>query len=133
MIKFLKAQASSLIATGVDFSVVVLLSALAGEWSAGVNVIGASAGGLANFMINRQWVFNREKGAIGGQALRYGITWVGNMLLNTAGVWLVLHFTGWHDVSDKETAFRLSIVKLSVSLLVGFTYSYIMQKRFVFK
>ncbi|MBW8683625.1 GtrA family protein [Chitinophaga rhizophila] len=133
MIKFLKAQASSLIATGVDYTVVILLSALAHSWSADVNVVGALAGGIANFMINRQWVFNREKGAIGGQALRYGITWVGNMLLNTAGVWLILHFTGWHSISSKEDLFRLSAVKMSVSLLVGFTYSYIMQKRFVFK
>lgn len=133
MIKFLKAQASSLIATGVDYTVVLLLSALASAWSADINVVGALAGGIANFMINRQWVFNKEKGAIGGQALRYGITWVGNMLLNTAGVWLILHFTGWHNISTKEDLFRLSAVKMSVSLLVGFTYSYIMQKRFVFK
>lgn len=133
MIKFLKAQASSLIATGVDYVVVLTLSAYAGTWSTDKNMYGALAGGVANFLINRQWVFNREKGAIGGQAFRYGITWLGNMLLNTAGVWLILHFTGWHGAGTKEEIMRLSMVKLSVSLLVGFTYSYIMQKRFVFK
>jgi putative flippase GtrA len=128
MIKFLKAQASSLIATGLDFLVVMLLTALAGKWYPGANVAGALAGGAANFIINRQWVFSREKGGLGGQALRYGITWVGNMMLNTACVWMVLHFAGWHEEIEK-----VALVKMAVSLLIGFTYSYIMQKRFVFK
>lgn len=128
MIKFLKAQASSLIATGLDFLVVILLSHQAGAWYVGANMAGTFTGGAANFLINRQWVFNKEKGAIGGQALRYGITWSGNMLLNAAGVWTILHFTGWYDALD-----RVAMVKMLVSLLIGFTYSYIMQKRFVFK
>jgi putative flippase GtrA len=128
MIKFFKAQASSLIATGVDFTTVIVLSALTGAWTAGANIAGAVAGGIANFMINRQWVFNREKGAFGGQALRYGITWVGNMLLNTAAMWTVLHFTKWHEELE-----IVGTLKMVVSLLIGFTYSYIMQKRFVFK
>lgn len=128
MIKFLKAQASSLIATGVDFLVVLFISHTTGGWTVGANMAGTFAGGIANFTINRQWVFNKDKGAIGGQALRYGITWVGNMLLNAAGVWIALHFTGWHKDLEKVAA-----VKMFVSLLIGFTYSYIMQKRFVFK
>ncbi len=128
MIKFLKVQASSLIATGVDWTTVFMLSVFAGAWSAGANIAGAIAGGVANFLINRQWVFNKEKGAFGGQALRYGITWVGNMLLNTACMWVILHFTGWKD--DLE---MVGLFKVLVSLLIGFTYSYIMQKRFVFK
>lgn len=129
MIKFLKAQASSLIATGADFLVVLLLSKQAGTWYVGANMAGTFTGGITNFMINRQWVFNnKEKGAIGGQALRYVIAWVGNMLLNAAGVWVILHFTGWHEDLEK-----VAMVKLFVSLLIGFTYSYIMQKRFVFK
>ncbi|SHM78036.1 GtrA family protein [Chitinophaga sp. CF418] len=128
MMKFLKAQASSLIATGLDFLAVILLSTQAGTWYVGANMAGTFTGGAANFMINRQWVFNKEKGAIGGQALRYGITWVGNMLLNAAGVWLILHFTGWYSLIE-----RVAMVKMIVSLLIGFTYSYIMQKRFVFK
>lgn len=128
MMKFFKAQASSLIATGVDWTTVLVLSALAGAWYAGANIAGALVGGVANFIINRQWVFNKEKGAFGGQALRYGITWVGNMLLNTASMWIILHFTKWHD--DLEI---VGTLKMLVSLLLGFTYSYIMQKRFVFK
>jgi putative flippase GtrA len=128
MIKFLKAQASSLIATGVDWTTVLVLSALAGAWSAGANVAGAFAGGLANFIINRQWVFNKEKSAFGRQALRYGITWAGNVLLNTACMWIILHSTKWHD--DIE---MVGTIKMLVSVLIGFTYSYIMQKRFVFK
>lgn len=129
MIKFLKAQASSLIATGLDFLVVIMLSHEAGAWYVGANMAGTFTGGAANFLINRQWVFNdKEKSAIGGQALRYGITWAGNMLLNAAGVWIILHFTGWYTMLD-----RVAMVKMLVSLLIGFTYSYIMQKRFVFK
>jgi putative flippase GtrA len=123
MMKFLKAQASSLIGTGIDFLVVILLSETAGHWYIGANMAGTLAGGVANFMINRQWVFKGEKGPVGWQAFRYGITWTGNLLLNAAGVWIVLHFTTWPYVP----------VKMIVALMIGFSYSYVMQKRFVFK
>lgn len=123
MIKFLKAQASSLMGTGMDFLVAILLSEAAGGWYVGANMAGTLAGGITNFAINRWWVFKKEKEKIVGQVFRYGITWVGNLLLNAAGVWTVLHYTHLHYV----------VAKVIVALLIGFTYSYAMQKRFVFK
>jgi putative flippase GtrA len=130
MIKFLKAQASSLIGTGVDHLAVYLLALMMGGiWSPGINILGMIAGGVTNFVINRWWVFKKENKEIEGQAFRYGITWVGNLLLNTAGVWTVLHYSEALGLQNVHFVY----VRIGVSLLIGFTYSYAMQKRFVFK
>lgn len=125
MMKFFKAQASSLMGTGVDFLIVYLLSERAGAWYFGANVLSTLAGGITNFTINRWWVFKKENERIERQVFRYSLTWVGNMLLNSAGIQIVLHYTGLHH--------HYMLVKILVALLIGFTYSYAMQKRFVFK
>jgi len=121
--KFLKAQASSIIATGVDFLVVILLSEFSGGWSVGTNMTGTLAGGMTNFLLNRQWVFGKENGTFGWQAFKYLVVWTGNLLLNAAGVWLLVHYTDWSYI----------VVKMMISVLLGVGYSYVMQKRFVFK
>jgi len=120
--KFLKAQASSLVATGVDYSTSLLLNYL-GCWYLAANIAGNVAGGITNFLVNRQWVFEKENKAISVQAVKYVLVWVGNMLLNTAGVWVLVNY----EILPYVYA------KITVALIVGFTYNYIIQKRFVFK
>lgn len=121
--KFLKAQASSIAATGVDFLVVILLSELSGGWSVGANMTGTLAGGITNFLVNRKWVFGKENGTLGWQATKYILVWTGNLLLNAAGVWLLVHYTAWSYI----------VIKVIVSVILGVGYNYVMQKRFVFK
>jgi putative flippase GtrA len=122
--KFLKAQASSILATAVDFVVTRWLSWLAGlEWSFGANMLGSTAGGITNFLFNRQLVFGKENGTIGWQAFKYLIVWMGNLLLNASGVWLLIYYTAWPPM----------ICKAIVAVLLAVGYNYGMQKRFVFK
>jgi putative flippase GtrA len=122
-LKFLKAQASSLAATLVDYSTAILLKEVLGVWYIPANIAGNIAGGLTNFFVNRNWVFKKEKGPVNLQAVKYILVWGGNMLLNTGGVWLLVNY----KILDYVWA------KMIVAIVIGFTYNYMIQKRFVFK
>ena len=122
-LKFLKAQASSLAATIVDFFTAILLTQVIGVWYIAANIAGNVAGGLTNFFVNRQWVFAKEKDAVSLQAVKYILVWGGNMVLNAGCVWLLVNY----KILDYVWA------KIMVAIVIGVTYNYMIQKRFVFK
>ncbi|WP_162902740.1 GtrA family protein [Taibaiella koreensis] len=119
---FLKAQASSLIATGVDFGVTFICKQLLG-WFFAASVIGNICGGITNFLLGRNWVFSSKTNKAGWQALKYIVVWAGNLLLNAGGVYV---FTEIIKLEDW-------ISKIIISLLVGIGYNYVLQKFFVFR
>jgi putative flippase GtrA len=136
---FLKAQASSLAASVADFSTTIVLVEVFKCWYLAASVTGTIVGGITNFLVNRNWVFdgrgtqhyNADEDLLSGkeksntisiQAVRYLLVWTGNLVLNAAGVYLLTHYVG--------VSYMIS--KVFVSVLVGFTYNYLLQKRFVF-
>ncbi|MEO7530907.1 MAG: GtrA family protein [Sediminibacterium sp.] len=123
MATFIKAQAASLTATVVDFSVTILLKEVFHCWYLLASILGTVSGGVVNFAMNRSWVFRANDGKIHHQAIRYVLVWIGNLVLVSGGVFLLTNYGGISYV----------ISKISVSLIVGFFYNYILQKRFVFK
>jgi putative flippase GtrA len=123
MITFLKAQASSLIATLVDFLVTILFVEMFGMWDVSASAVGNVCGGVANFLVNRIWVFEATNKKSTPQAVRYFVVWVGNIALNSAGLYLLRHFTGLNYVTSK----------VLVATVVGFSYNYVLQKKFVFR
>lgn len=123
MIQFIKAQASSLAATAVDFLLTFLLAQFCGLWYVLANILGVSAGGVTNFYINRDWVFDGPRKPLKYQAIKYFVIWLGNLVLNTFGLWLLKSYG----------PFDLIVSKIMVSLIVGWTYNYFLQKNFVFK
>jgi putative flippase GtrA len=123
MFTFLKAQASSLISSAVDFLITVILKELFGVWYLAASITGTICGGITNFLLGRIWVFSSEDKAVGPQAFKYSVVWVGNLLLNAGGVYL---FTGIFGI-------KYWISKVTVSLIVGIGYNYVLQKFFVFK
>ncbi len=120
---FLKAQASSLIASLVDFSSTVLLAELLSWPKVAAGITGTIIGGMVNFMLGRYWVFNVSEKKIPVQAARYLLVWSGNFLLNTSGLAIMIYLFNANYIFSK----------IFVSLLVGFTYNYFLQKKFVFK
>lgn len=123
MFTFLKAQASSLISTAVDFLVTFALSEIFGLYYLVANVIGITCGGITNFLLGRYVVFSSKEKKVETQAFRYVLVWLGNFALNIGGVYL---FTEGFHIDDK-------IAKVIVSMIVGFSYNYVLQKFFVFK
>ena len=57
------------------------------------------------------------------QAFKYLIVWIGNLVLVSAGVFILTNYGG----------ISYLVSKIAVSVLVGFFYNYTLQKRFVFK
>ncbi len=130
MITFTKAQAASVLATGVDFLVTFLLLHWAGvppvAASAQVTFCGATGtlcGGVTYFMISRTWVFNAQEKKWTEQLNRYALVWIGNLVLNASGLYLLTRYT--------ELSHMLA--KIIVAIIVAVAYNYVLQKRFVFK
>lgn len=123
MIRFTKAQIASLLATGVDFGVTFLLIRLAGAPIVAGGATGTIGGGATHFMVSRNWVFNAQEGKWAAQLNRYVLVWIGNLLLNTSGLWLLTHYTGIKDMW----------AKVVTATAVALFYNYALQKRFVFK
>ena len=123
MLTFIKAQASSLIATFLDFSTAIVLVNFFGVEPFSSSIAGTAVGGVANFIINRYWVFEAAEARVSGQALKYLCVWIGNLALNAGGMYLLLEKTDWNYVISKGL----------VSIIVGFGYNYILQKKLVFR
>jgi putative flippase GtrA len=123
MVTFVKAQAASLAATIVDFAVFIILTAVFDCWYLAASITGTTSGGIANFLLGRVWVFDATNGKIPGQAFKYLLVWIGNLLLVSGGVFVVKEYVGLTPLASK----------IIVSLIVGFTYNYLLQKKFVFK
>ena len=129
--QFLKAQASSLLASTTDFVVFVLCRyftrryALVPEDMVVVmsTMVGNIIGGVVNFLVNRNFVFyGANRASTQKQGLRYASVWTGNLLLNMGGVYLMAVVLGCNELFSK----------VFVSLVVGFFYNYLLQKNFVF-
>lgn len=123
MVTFIKAQAASLAATIVDFAVTIILVEVFHCWYLAASVIGTISGGVANFVLGRRWVFKATEKGIPIQAIKYLLVWMGNLVLVSGGVYVVTNYGRINYV----------LSKILVSVVIGSTYNYLMQKRFVFK
>jgi putative flippase GtrA len=123
MITFTKAQLASILATGVDFAITFLLLHFAGAPIVASGATGTICGGVTNFLIGRNWVFNAQEEKWAAQLNRYMLVWIGNLVLNVSGLWLLTHHTGLKDM----------FAKIITAVAVAVCYNYPLQKRFVFK
>lgn len=123
MVKFLKAQFASLSGTIIDFSTTIVSVEVFGLWYVTANIAGNILGGLTNFMLGRIWVFQARGEKVYLQAVRYIIVWVGNIILNTSGVFILTHYMNISYIYSK----------VIISLFVGIGWNYLLQKYFVFK
>ncbi|MFC4142132.1 GtrA family protein [Pedobacter mendelii] len=122
MLRYLKAQASSLTASAADFLVTIALVNFFDLGYLTASIAGTFTGGGINFYINRNWVFNATTKMLKWQVFRYVLVWLGNLILVTMGVYLLTHFF----------YFNYLLSKILLSVLIGITYNYIMQKQFIF-
>lgn len=112
-----------MLATAVDFAVTVLVVEALGVWYVAGNMLGTLSGGIANFSVNKSWVFQPENKNTRAQAVKYLMVWLGSMLLNAAGVYLLTQYTGLNYIISKTVT----------AIFVGVGYNYQLQKKFVFR
>ncbi|MDQ0638274.1 putative flippase GtrA [Pedobacter sp. W3I1] len=122
MFTYLKAQASSLIASATDFGITIFAVNILGWWYLAASITGTVSGGIVNFYVNRKWVFESGSAAIKWQILKYILVWAGNLIIVTAGVFILTHFFNLNYV----------LAKVLSSVLTGISYNYMMQKHFIF-
>jgi putative flippase GtrA len=120
---FTKAQVASLVASGVDFSVAWLMVDVLQAPHIPGGVTGTICGGVTHFLISRNWAFSAQEKKWTGQLSRYIPVWIGNLVLNALGLWLLNIVVGW----------PFWPAKLVTSIGIAVFYNYVLQKRFVFK
>ncbi|QHL89084.1 GtrA family protein [Nibribacter ruber] len=123
MLTFLKAQTTAMLATGVDFLVTIVVVETLGVWYVLGTMLGTISGGVFNFSVNRKWVFQPENKSTRAQGVKYMLVWLGSMLLNAAGVYVLTHYTGLVYIASKVVT----------AVFVGVGYNYQLQKKFVFR
>jgi membrane protein YqaA with SNARE-associated domain len=121
--RFLKAQAASLAGTAADFIVTIILVEGLRVWPVAATMLGNAAGGLTNFYLGRNHVFKVSHHRAASQGVRYSVVWLGSLLLNAVGMYLL---------TDLAHANYL-LSKTVVSLLVGFGFNYPLHLYFVFR
>lgn len=119
---FIKAQAASIVGSLADFFITILLTEVFHCWYITGNIAGNIVGAIMQFILCRSWAFNAaDKQAI-PQIVKFAIVWVGSIILSAIGVYI---FTA-------RLGFYYLLSKIIISILLGVTYNYFLQKRFVF-
>jgi putative flippase GtrA len=115
-------QIGSIVATCVDFAVMTLLVELLRLPPAVATALGATCGGVTNFILGRRWIFKAHDLDIGPQALRYASVSATSAALNAGGEQLVYGYFGVQYI----------VARAIVSILVSILWNYPMQRGFVF-
>ena len=123
IISFFRAQVTALLATSVDFAVMILLKEVLDVWYLAAVIIGTLAGGFVGFMLGRYWAFISTEVKSIKQAKKYLVVMTGSFLLNVGGVYLMVGV--FH--------FQYIIAKVIVSIIVGIGFNFFLQRLYVFK
>lgn len=119
---FFKYSVASVVATGIDFLIYVVLAKWMSVWYILAAIIGAISGGLTAYWLNRNWVFESTEEMVTTQLVKYVVVWFASMALNAAGLFLVVEY-GHGDIV---------ISKIIVSVVVGVGFNFFASKHFVF-
>ena len=122
MITYIKAQAASIAGSLADFCVTIFLKEVFNCWYISANMAGNIVGAIAQFILCRNWAFNAANQKMNWQIIKFILVWIGNLLLSAAGVYLLTNYF----------AINYIISKIIISALLGLTYNYFLQKKFVF-
>lgn len=123
VLTFIRYNIVSIIATTVDFLVLITLTEFFKLWYLTSGIIGAFSGGVTSFVLGRNWAFNKKDGSVCRQAIRYTIIWLGSIFLNTYGLYFFV------DILN----IQYIIAKIIVAIFIGLGFNYIMQKYFIFR
>ena len=115
-------QLSSLVATGVDYCVMILCVSAFGLSPVLGTVIGALCGAVTSFTLGRRWVFDARRGDLGGQALRYAMVSAVSLCCNAGGEWLLV-----------RVGLQYIVARVVASTVVGIGWNFPMHRHFVFR
>jgi putative flippase GtrA len=119
---FIKVQAASILGSALDYLITIILVEIFNSWYILANFIGNVCGGSAQFFLCRNWAFRKKDGEMRIQVMKFILVFAGNLILSAAGVYFFTHYLRINYI----------ISKTLTSVLLGISYNYFMQKKFVF-
>ncbi|MBR9976601.1 MAG: GtrA family protein [Bacteroidetes bacterium] len=120
---FLKFQTSSVLSTLLDYSITIFLTEVLSVLYTLSSACGLLSGGIINFLLNKNWVFE-YRGKQEFRLLRlYVAVWATNLFMNTIGLYMLTEMV--------RMDYRIS--KILTSVVVGVLLSYFAQRRIVFR
>ncbi|HTQ28656.1 MAG TPA: GtrA family protein [Puia sp.] len=122
MLTYIKAQAASIVGSLADYAMTLFLVEILHCWYLLGNFVGNITGAIMQFILCRNWAFTAAGEPVRPQVVKFILVWVGNLALSAAGVYSLTHFLGLNYI----------ISKTIVSVFLGLTYNYLLQKWFVF-
>ena len=123
MITFLKVQAASILGSLADYLTTIILVEIFNCWYLIANFAGNICGGTAQFLLCRNWAFVGGNSSMQIQIMKFIFVFIGNLLLSAASIYLFTHYL----------RINYLISKTITSVLLGVSYNYYMQKKFVFR
>ncbi|NDE09655.1 MAG: GtrA family protein [Chitinophagia bacterium] len=120
---FWKVNIAAIIASLADFLFTFLLKYIGHLDAVLASILGTIFGGVINFLIGRVWVFKTSQTNFSEQGKKYFLIWLGNLLLNASGVYLLIKIMG----------VQYLIAKMITAITVAIGYNYPLQKGYVFK
>lgn len=124
---FAKAQLSALVGVTCDYATMVFLTKFAGVHYAFSTAVGCVVGAAVNFSINRAWAFYSAGQAYryspNQQQLRYMLVVAGSIFLKVSGVYVL----------GRCTNFAYGAIRVATDIFVALSFSYTMQRWWVFR
>ena len=115
-------QLASLVATGVDYCIMIACVSLFGLSPVLGTVLGALCGGVTSFTLGRRWFFDARAGDVRAQALRYSLVSLLSLVGNAAGEWLLV-----------RAGVQYVLARVVASTTVGLLWNFPMHRHFVFR
>ncbi|MDX9759355.1 MAG: GtrA family protein [Bacteroidota bacterium] len=120
---YVKFTISSAGATLLDYAVTLGLTELASLPYLLSSIAGLIAGGVLNYQINGHWVFHATRASSRHRVFSYVLCWGANLLVNTAGLYLLTEGFG--------IDYRIS--KIMTSAVIGSLFGFHAQSTLVFR
>lgn len=118
-----RSQVAAAAATGVDFGLLFVLVEAFHFWYVLATALGALAGGVTNFFMNRHWSFLAAHQAASRQMWRYSLVSAASLGLNTLGVYAMTESLHIH--------YGFSVI--AVSTFVGLAFNFPLHRHYVFR
>ena len=123
IVVFGKHQIASIVATVIDYCIMIAMVSIVGLTPVEGTVIGATCGAIANFSLGRHFTFQATSERPEGQVVRYVLVSAASLGWNALGEHLLAEVVGLQYV----------IARLITGTLVSFVWNYPMHRYFVFR
>lgn len=133
---FLRSVVTSQISAYTDFIVSFAFYALI-SLSAGISaMIGATAGGIVNCLINYKFTFRMRESSYLAIGIKFFLVWLGSLLLNTFGTQYLTNLLDSSSLLDSVNMvdnIRFTIARIITSIVVSVFWNFMLQRYFVFR